>query len=92
MIDPKKNGGWRDAARIVTIGQTLSCGIPYIELNEKYGFHKSNISCLVTSTLLRGIDVYNAEIEEYLNKKIGHDWCIRYRMEMDSLILNNPLE
>jgi hypothetical protein len=87
-----KIDGWRNSARIVTVGKALPCGVPCIGLKEEYGFHESNVGCVVTGPLLRGIDSYNAEIEKYLNKRNGKDWREKYQAEMDSLIKNNMLE
>jgi hypothetical protein len=87
-----KIDGWRDSARIVTVGKPLPCGVPCIGLKENYGFHESNVGCTVTITQLRGIDAYNAEIEKYLNKRNGKNWRKEYEAELDSLIKNNRLE
>ena len=83
---------WRDSARIVTVGIPLPCGVPCIELKENYGLHESNVGCLVTRPQLRGIDVYNDEIEKYLNKRNGKNWRKEYQMELDSLLKYNRLE
>ena len=87
-----KIDSWRNSARIVTVGKPLPCGVPCIGLKEKYGFHESNVGCVVTGPQLRGIDAYNAEIEKYLNKRNRKDWREKYQAEMDSLIKNNRLE
>lgn len=84
---------WRESPRIAMVGiPSYPCGVPCIGLKEKYGFHESNVGCIVTAPQLRGIDAYNAEIEKYLNKRNGKDWRKKYEAEMDSLIKNNRLE
>ncbi|WP_075341278.1 FEKKY domain-containing protein [Tenacibaculum agarivorans] len=84
---------WRDSPRIVSCGRSLyPCGVPCISLKEKYGFHESNISCVVTTPQIRGIKLYNAQIIKYLNKKNGEDWQKEYHAEMELLIKNNMLE
>ncbi|PWG04045.1 FEKKY domain-containing protein [Polaribacter aquimarinus] len=84
---------WRDSPRIASYGlPSYPCGVPCIGLKEKYGFHESNIGCVVTSPQIRGINAYNAEIEKYLNKRNGKDWREKYQAEMDSLIKNKMLE
>ncbi|WP_298545664.1 hypothetical protein [uncultured Aquimarina sp.] len=84
---------WRDSPRIAMAGiPSYPCGVPCIGLNEKYGFHESNVGCLVTGPQLRGIDSYNVQIEKYLNKRNGKDWRKKYEAELDSLIKSNLLE
>lgn len=84
---------WKDTPRLVHVGIPLHpCGVPCIGLKEAYGFHESSVGCLVTSWQLRGIDVYNRQIERYLEKRNGKDWRVRYESEIDSLISNDLLE
>jgi hypothetical protein len=88
-----KIDGWRDSARIVTTEPPMHpCGVPCIGLKENYGFHESNIGCVLTASTIRGIEAYNAEIEKYLNKRNGKDWRKKYQAELDVLIKNNRLE
>lgn len=83
---------WRASPRIATVGKPLPCGVPCIGLKEKYGFHASNVGCVVTEPQLRGINTYNEQIEKYLNKKNGKDWREKYEAELDSMIKNDLLE
>lgn len=83
---------WRDSPRIASYGVPYPCGVPCIGLKEKYGFHESNVGCVVTGPQIRGIEAYNAQIEKYLSKKNGKDWRKKYQAEMDSLIKNDMLE
>ncbi|MGH1384140.1 hypothetical protein [Kordia sp.] len=88
-----KIDSWRDSARIVTTGPPIHpCGVPCIGLKEKYGFHESNVGCVLTRPTIRGIEAYNAEIEKYLNKRNGKNWREKYQAEMYLLIKNNKLE
>ena len=88
-----KIDSWRDSVRLVTTELPMyPCGVPCIGLKEKYGFHESNVGCVLTGPTIRGIDAYNAEIEKYLNKRNGEDWRKKYQAELDSLIKNNRLE
>ncbi|MFI2741481.1 hypothetical protein ACG2LH_01965 [Zhouia sp. PK063] len=88
-----KIDSWRDSARIVSTGPPLHpCGVPCIGLKEKYGFHESNVGCVMTGPTIRGIESYNAEIEKYLTKRNGKDWRKKYQAELDLLIKNNMLE
>ncbi|WP_053970083.1 hypothetical protein [Mangrovimonas sp. ST2L15] len=84
---------WRESPRIAMVGiSSYPCGVPCIGLKEKYGFHESNVGCVVTAPQLHGIEAYNTEIEKYLNNRNGKDWREKYEAEMDSLIKNNSLE
>ena len=71
--------------------QLVSYGLPIPELvkeseiRKKYGFSKSNIGCIVTTDLIRGISKYNDVVESYLNKRNGHNWRLRYKREIDSV-------
>lgn len=88
-----KIDGWRDSARIVITEPPLHpCGVPCIGLKEKYGYHESNVGCVLTGPEIRGIDSYNIEIEKYLNRRNGENWRKKYNAELDSLIKNNRLE
>lgn len=88
-----KIDGWRNSARIVTTEPPLHpCGVPCIGLKEKYGFHEHYVSCIQSGPTIRGIDMYNAEIEKYLTKRNGKGWRKIYEVELDSLIKNNSLE
>jgi len=88
-----KIDSWRDSVRLVTTEPPMyPCGVPCIGLKEKYGFHESNVGCVLTGPTIRGINAYNAEIEKYLNKRNGEDWREKYQAELDSLIKNNRLE
>ena len=88
-----KIDGWRNSARIVTTEQAnYPCGVPCIGLKEKYGFHEANVGCVLSKTEIRGIDCYNSEIEEYLNKRNGINWRKKYDAELELLIKNNEME
>lgn len=88
-----KIDGWRDQARLVTVGPpAFSCGVPCIGLKEKYGFHESNVDCLLTEPTIRGIDAYNEEIERYLEERNGTNWREKYQAEFDLMIENHEAE
>ena len=88
-----KIDAWRDSARIVTTElSSHPCGVPCIGLKEKYGFHESYVGCTLNGPTIRGIDMYNNEIEKYLNSRNGMGWRKKYEAELDYLIKNNILE
>lgn len=88
-----KIDGWRNSARIVITEQpTYPCGVPCIGLKEKYGFHEHYAGCIQSEPTIRGIDMYNAEIEKYLAKRNGKDWRKKYEAELNLLLDNNCLE
>lgn len=88
-----KIDGWRNSARIVITEPPLyPCGVPCIGLKKKYGFHEHYASCIQSGPTIRGIDMYNAEIEKYLTKRNGKGWRKIYEAELNLLIKNNSLE
>ena len=60
--------------------------IPYIGLNEKYGFHEHYTGCNVTKPQIRGIESYNTQIEKYLIVRNGNNWKAKYQAEIDTLV------
>jgi hypothetical protein len=76
----------REQPRIVEIGVPSYFGVAYIGLDESYGFHQSNVGCLISTPQLRGIDSYNSKVEKYLIKRNGKDWRKKYQKEIDSII------
>ena len=88
-----KIDSWRDSARIVSTESPMHpCGVPCIGLKEKYGFHEHYAGCIQSGPTIRGIDMYNAEIEKHLTKRNGKDWRKIYEAELNLLIENNSLE
>ena len=76
----------REQPRIVEVGVPSYFGVAYIGLDETYGFHQSNVGCLISTPQLRGIDSYNLEVEKYLIKRNGNGWREKYKTEIDSII------
>ena len=74
-----------DKIQLVSSGLTLPELIQEAEIGKKYGFLRSNAGCIVTTQLSRGIAIYNNLVENYLNKRNGHDWRLRYEQEIDSV-------
>jgi hypothetical protein len=74
--------------------QLVSYGLPSPELiqeadiRKKYGFSRSNAGCIATTDLIQGISMYNNIVQNYLNKRNGHDWRLRYEREIDSVSKN----
>jgi hypothetical protein len=88
-----KIDSWRDSARIVSTESPMHpCGVPCIGLKNKYGFHDYYAGCIQSKPTIRGIDMYNAEIEKHLTKRNGKDWRKIYEAELNLLIENNSLE
>lgn len=72
----------RDAPTIVVVGDPIPCNEECLALREKYGFKEKNFGTKATKSQLRGIQDYNAEIENYLDKKHGEEWRINYEKEL----------
>ena len=71
--------------------QLVSYGLPLGELvqeadiRKRYGFSISNVGCVVTTDLIRGITIYDNIVESYLSKRNGHDWRLKYEQQIDSV-------
>jgi hypothetical protein len=76
----------QEQPRIIEIGILGHFGIANNGLNQKFGFMEFSVHSFVTTTQLRGIKLYNKEIEEYLNKRNGNDWRKKYKKGLDSII------
>jgi len=69
----------------ILVGESIIAPIEMNKISQKYGFTNVGFGCLVSGTELNGIEIYNAEIDKYLNKKNGADWEIKYKKEIDSI-------
>jgi hypothetical protein len=69
----------------ILVGELMISPIEMDEISQKYGFTNIGFGCLVSGTELNGIEIYNAEIDKYLDKKNGIDWKSEYLKEIDSL-------
>jgi hypothetical protein len=69
----------------ILVGESMIAPIEMNKISQKYGFTNVGFGCLVSGTELNGIEIYNAEIDKYLNKKNGADWEVKYKKEIDSI-------
>ena len=76
-----------------TIRCIASGGMPPINITKwdsttrKYGYHDSIVYYNpLDSNIVKGIQQYNATVEEYLNNKNGKDWRLRFNHDVDSII------
>ena len=72
--------------QIIATGE-LSNPIELNVISESYGFEYVEYSCIVDGPEFRGINMYNAVMEEHLIEKFGSDWQIEYNRKVDSLVL-----
>jgi len=71
----------------------ISYGLPQITskdaeiemVRKKYGFTGSNMGCVASDEDFRTAEIYNNVVEEYLIKRNGKDWRIKFQKEVDSL-------
>lgn len=54
-------------------------------VSVKYGFKQVGYGCAVTLPEINGIEIYNAQIDKYLDKLNGENWRENYRRDLDSL-------
>jgi hypothetical protein len=69
----------------ILVGELMISPIEMDKISQKYGFTNIGFGCLVSGTELNGIEIYNAEIDKYLDKKNGINWKSEYLNEIDSL-------
>ena len=56
------------------------------KLDKKYGYSSVNFGCFIEGKKKKGIVMYNAEVENYLIKRNGVNWKLKYQIEKDSLL------
>ena len=59
------------------------------QINKKYGFEEINIGCVVTDPLMNAIENYNNGVNNYLIRRNGKNWRVKYKKEIDSLWANS---
>ena len=82
----------RGHPRIVETEPPLYRGVAFISLNEDYGFHVSNVGCLLSQSEAKGIGIYNSQVEKYLIKRNGKGWRNKYQEEIKALIKRGLIE
>jgi len=73
--------------------QIISPGLPIFcskdseikAVGAKYGFKVNHIGCIVSAQDMKGIEVYNNVVEQYLVQHNGTNWRKAYETEVDSL-------
>lgn len=72
--------------QIVYIGESMLTVTHLNKISEKYGFKTVQLSCVISSTEQNGIELYNSQMNNHLNKVNGVGWKNEYKKEIDSLI------
>ena len=79
-----------DQPRYVQYGERNFTDKEAISVAPRYGFqYEIAAGCLVSQPLVRGINNYNFFINDYLNKKTGRNWKVKFDTEVDSLFRFN---
>lgn len=72
--------------QIVFIGESILTSSDINTVSEKYGFKVVNFGCLVNQSEQNGIEIYNSQMNNYLDKLNGIGWESKYKKEIDSLM------
>lgn len=79
-----------DQPRYVQYGERNVTDKEAIELAPMYGFkYEIAAGCIVSTPFVNGIRNYNFFINDYLKKKTGKDWKIKFDTAVDSLFRFN---
>lgn len=72
--------------RILQYGKAMLSDKQAITIAPKFGFNYDIVAgCLVTTSLVNGIDAYNSVTTKYLNDNLGTDWKKKFDFQVDSL-------
>ncbi|GGG50643.1 FEKKY domain-containing protein [Bizionia arctica] len=80
-----KNDIAKNTPQKIWIGELIISPRDMNKISAKYGFENIGFGCVVSTTELNGIEIYNAQIEKYLTKINGTAWKSNYIKELDSL-------
>ncbi|WP_347175533.1 hypothetical protein [Polaribacter uvawellassae] len=72
--------------QIIFIGESM---LTYSDINtvsKKYGFKVVNFDRIVNQSEQNGIEIYNSQMDNYLDKLNGIGWETEYKKEIDSLM------
>ncbi|WP_335975361.1 hypothetical protein [Gaetbulibacter jejuensis] len=72
--------------QIVFIGESMLTSSDINAVSKKYGFKVVNFGCIVNQLEQNGIEIYNSQMDNYLDEKNGIGWKSDYKKEIDSLM------
>ncbi|WP_159019276.1 hypothetical protein [Algibacter sp. L3A6] len=71
--------------QIVFFGEAILTTSDLNKVSKKYGFKIVNFGCIISQSEQNGIEIYNSQINNYLDKLNGIGWKAEYKKEIDSL-------
>ncbi len=72
--------------QIVYVGESILTPADLNKVSKKYGFEIVGLGCTLSGVEQNGIDIYNSQINNYLDKLNGNGWKSEYTKEIDSLM------
>lgn len=71
--------------QIVFFGEAILTTSDLNKVSKKHGFKIVNFGCIISQSEQNGIEIYNSQINNYLDKLNGIGWKAEYKKEIDSL-------
>jgi hypothetical protein len=72
--------------QIVYVGKSMLTSSDLNNVSKKYGFEIVGFGCTLSSVEQNGIEIYNSQMNNYLDKLNGIGWKSEYKKEIDSLM------
>jgi len=72
--------------QIVYVGESMLTPSALNNVSKKYGFEIVGFGCTLSAVEQNGIEIYNSQMDKYLDKLNGIGWKSEYKKEIDSLM------
>jgi len=72
--------------QIVYVGESMLTPSDLNTVSKKYGFEIIGFGCTLSAVEQNGIEIYNSQMDNYLDKLNGIGWKSEYKKEIDSLM------
>lgn len=72
--------------QIVYVGESMLTPTDINNVSKNYGFEIVGFGCALSAVELKGIKIYNTQMESHLDKLNGIGWKSEYKRGIDSLI------
>ncbi len=72
--------------QIVYVGESMLTPSDLNNVSKKYGFEIVGFGCILSVVEQNGIEIYNSQMDNYLDKINGIGWKSKYKKEIDSLM------
>ena len=81
-----KNDIAKNNPQIVYVGESMLTPSDLNNVSKKYGFEIVGFGCTLSAVEQNGIEIYNSQMDNYLDKLNGIGWKSEYKREIDSLM------